>query len=504
MRTLLCCLLLAAAMPTAALDFRTTALNTSAGPVVDIVNAGDGTQRLYLVGQDGFIRVFAANTLRSEPFLDISGRIAVTGNEQGLLSAAFPPNYASKRYFYVLYTAPDRAVTVSRFRVAADNSRADPASEQVVLRVPHPETNHNGGRVVFGPDGYLYVSIGDGGGANDPFLTGQNRNSLLGKLLRIDTESGDATYRVPATNPFVGQAGVRPEIWAFGLRNPWRFSFDRATGDLWIADVGQSQREEVDFQPANGAGGQNYGWSVYEGTRCFRGGESCNTPGLTQPIAEYDHSQGCSITGGYVYRGSAYPGLVGTYLYADYCSGRIWSITRNGGAFVSTLIVDSAFGISTFGEDERGNLYIYDSNNTTLYLISDGAPVQAGVPIGAGFTGTWFDPAQSGHGLFVEVLPNDAMVVSWFTFRPEGGQAWFLGSGDIQGDRAVIEAVYPQGGRFIPNFDPNQVTRPNWGRLTITFSDCNNGRVDYESVQGFGTGSMRLTRLTNVAGVSCP
>ena len=504
MRTWLCCLLIAFTAPASALDLRLTSVLTNTQGVVDVVNAGDGTQRLYLVQQPGQVRVFAANTLRAEPFLDISSRIGATGDEQGLLSAAFPPNYTSKRYFYVLFTAPDRSVNVARYRVSADNVRADPASEQIVLRVPHPETNHNGGKLLFGPDGYLYVSIGDGGGANDPFLTGQNPNQLLGKVLRIDTESGDATYRVPASNPFVGREGYRPEIWALGLRNPWRMSFDRATGDLWIADVGQGQREEVNFQPANSAGGQNYGWSVYEGTRCFRGGDSCSTPGLTSPVAEYDHSLGCSITGGYVYRGSAYPALVGTYLYADYCSGRVFAITRSGDAFTATQQLDTPYGVSTFGEDERGNIYLFDSFNGTLYLVSDGAPLQSGVPIGAAFTGTWFDPAQSGHGLFIEVLPNNAMVASWFTFRPEGGQAWFFGSGDIVGDRAVIEAVYPQGGRFIPNFDPNQVTRPAWGRFTISFSDCNNGRVDYESVAGFGTGTMPLTRLTNVAGVSCP
>jgi len=504
MRILLCCLLFAVAAPAAALDFRTTPVLTNAGSIVDIVNAGDGTQRLYLVDQDGTIRIFAAGTLRAEPFLDISDRIATIGGEQGLLSAVFPPDYTSKRYFYALYTAIDRSIVVARYRVSADNARADGGSEQIVLRVPHPETTHNGGKLLFGPDGYLYVSIGDGGVANDPLPTSQDRNSLLGKILRLDTEAGDATYRVPPTNPFVGQQGTRPEIWALGLRNPWRMTFDRQTHDLWIADVGQGLREEVDFQPAGSTGGQNYGWSVYEGTRCFRGGDSCNTPGLTAPVGEYDHTLGCSITGGYVYRGSAYPGLVGTYLFGDYCSGRIFAITRNGGAFAARQIVDTAFGISTFGEDERGNLYLYDSNRTTLYLISDGAPVQTSVAIGAGFTGTWLDPAQSGQGLFIEVLPNNAMVVAWFTFTPEGGQAWFIGSGDIVGDRAVIEAVYPQGARFIPNFDPNAVTRPPWGRLTIAFSDCNNGRVDYESVAGFGTGSMRLTRLTNIAGVSCP
>jgi glucose/arabinose dehydrogenase len=503
MRTLLCCLLLAFVAPLGALDFRTTPVLTTLPGVVDIVNAGDGTQRIYLVVQEGVVRIYAAGTLRAEPFLDIRDRVGATGEEQGLLSIAFPPNYTSKRYFYAFYTAPDRSVIVARYRVSADNARADAASEQIVLRVPHPEINHNGGKLLFGRDGFLYVSIGDGGGANDPFSTGQDRNSLLAKVLRIDTESGDATYRVPASNPFVGQAGTRPEIWALGLRNPWRMSFDRTTGDLWIADVGQAQREEVNFQAAGSAGGQNYGWSIFEGTRC-RGGQPCGTPGLTAPVAEYDHSLGCSITGGHVYRGTAYPGLAGTYLYGDYCSGRIFGITRNGGTFTATQIADTAYGIAKFGEDEAGNLYLFDSFNSTLYLISDGPPVQTGVAIGAAFTGTWFDPAQSGHGLFIEVLPNNAMVASWFTFRPEGGQAWFIGSGNIVGDRAVIEAVYPQGGRFIPNFDPNQVTRPAWGRLTISFSDCNNGRVDYESVAGFGTGSMRLTRLTNVAGVSCP
>ena len=326
---------------------------------VGITHAGDGTGNLYLVEQAGRIRLVRNGTLLAAPFLDISPRV-LSGGERGLLGLAFPPGYATKRYFYVNYTSrPDGSTVIARYHVGADPDLADPASEDNVLTIPQPFANHNGGQLAFGPDGFLYVGVGDGGGSGDPFNNAQNPGSLLGKILRIDVESGAVPYAVPPTNPFVGIPGARAETWALGLRNPWRFSFDRQTGDLYIGDVGQSSSEEVDFQAAGSAGGQNYGWSLMEGSRCFSN-PACTPAGLALPVAEYDHRQGCSITGGFVYRGQAHPRIQGLYLYADFCSGRFWGLGRDGGSWQNTLLLAEPHAISSFGEDEAGNLYASD------------------------------------------------------------------------------------------------------------------------------------------------
>lgn len=481
------------------IDLRTTAVATVPG-VVDIVSAFDGSQRLYLVSQNGVIRVLENGVVSAEPFLDISASMGGIAEEQGLLSMVFPPDYPSDRYFYIYY-ANNGVSQIDSYDVSTDGRTALPASRRTVLTITQPFTNHNGGKLLFGPDGYLYLSTGDGGSANDPQNNAQNTNSLLGKILRIDTESGTLPYGIPPGNPFASGGG-RAEVWAIGLRNPWRMSFDPATSELYIADVGQNQREEVNIQPIDVAG-LNYGWKVFEGTNCVVAA-LCSSFAHTPPVAEYEHLNGnCSITGGFVYRGSKYPNLVGSYLYGDFCTGRIWAIKKTG-SVVSTpvLLSDTDLAISTFGVDERGDLYVFDAGLNRLMLISDGAPI-ANPEIGAGFTGSWYDTAQSGHGIFIEVLPNDLMLFAWFTFRPEGGQAWVIGAGPIQGDRAVIDAVLPEGGFFIPNFDPEDVTNVPWGRVTISFSDCNNGRIDYQTDGAFGTGSMRLQRLTMVAGTSC-
>ena len=339
---------------------------------VHVTHAGDGTGRLFVVEQGGRIRILAGGTVSLDPFLDISSRVACCG-ERGLLSAAFPPGFASKGYFYVNYTRiADGATVVARYRVFPGNDNAaDPASEEIVLTVPQPFANHNGGQLAFGPDGYLYIGMGDGGGGGDPLGAGQNPGTLLGKLLRIDTESGTVPYGVPADNPFVGAAGFRPEIWASGLRNPWRFSFDRQTGDLYIGDVGQGTLEEVDFQPAGSGGGENYGWNVMEGANCFSGG-GCDPAGLSLPVAQYDHSQGCSVTGGVVYRGAAFPALRGIYLFGDYCSGRIWGLRMQGPGWENAaLFAPSAppLNVSSFGEDEAGEVYVADYAGGVLLRI---------------------------------------------------------------------------------------------------------------------------------------
>lgn len=335
---------------------------------VHVGHAGDGSQRVFIVEQAGRILILDNGSVLPAPFLDISASV-LSGGERGLFSVAFPPGYASKGYFYVHYTRkPDGSNVVSRYRVTADPNIADNGSETEVLTVAQPFANHNGGQIAFGPDGYLYIGLGDGGGGGDPLNSGQSPGTLLGKLLRIDVESGDAPYGIPADNPFLGVPGYLGEIWALGLRNPWKFSFDRGTGDLYIADVGQGSREEVDFRPAGSGGGENYGWNVMEGSICFAG-QPCNPVGFILPVAEYDHGQGCSVTGGYVYRGPSFPARQGFYLYGDFCSGRVWALRRSGTSWENALLSDTAFSISAFGEDEGGELYLAEYGSGTLYRI---------------------------------------------------------------------------------------------------------------------------------------
>jgi len=337
---------------------------------VYLTHAGDGSGRLFVVERPGTVRLLAAGTLLPAPFLDLRDRVGSGGLEQGLLSLAFHPNYPANGRFFVYYTGLLGQTVVSRFQVSDDPNRADPASETVLLTVDQPAQNHNGGLIVFGPDGYLYVGLGDGGAANDRFGNGQNLGSLLGALLRLEVDVGQP-YGVPADNPFWGVAGARPEIWAYGLRNPWRFSFDRATGDLYVADVGQNQYEEVNIQPAGSAGGQNYGWPIMEGFHCFQSAD-CAAAGLTLPLAEYDHNQGCSITGGYVYCGVAYPSLTGAYFYGDYCSGRIWALSRQAsGNWENVEMLQTGLNISSFGQDERGELYVLHLNGGAVYQLVD-------------------------------------------------------------------------------------------------------------------------------------
>ncbi len=331
-----------------------------------IANAGDGSGRLFVLEQRGRIRVLAAGATGT--FLDISDRVSCC-IERGLLGLAFPPGYATKGRFYVHYTNLAGNVVIARYRVSADPNVADPASEEILLTIDHPYANHNGGQLAFGPrDGYLYIGVGDGGSEEDPHNYGQNPGVLLGKILRIDVEGGTMPYAVPPDNPFVSRPGYRPEIWALGLRNPWRFSFDRETGDLYIADVGQDRYEEVDFQPASSRGGENYGWRIMEGLHCFNP-DPCDPAGLVQPVAEYDHALGCSITGGYVYRGPDVA-LRGVYYYGDYCSGRMWGLRQENGAWQNTQLLKSPYPISTFGEDEAGNVYLADYAGGRIYQLT--------------------------------------------------------------------------------------------------------------------------------------
>lgn len=331
--------------------------------LLQIAYPADGSNRLFAVLKEGQIVAFenSPDVPAAQTFLDIRGRVNAQGSEEGLLGLAFDPDYRNNGYFYVNYTAsnPRRSV-ISRFSTDTQNpAAADPGSELVFLEVAQPFANHNGGQLAFGPDGYLYIGLGDGGGAGDPFGNGQDTSTLLGSILRIDVSSLDSTgtYGIPPDNPFAGDGTARGEIWAYGLRNPWRFSFDRLSGELWAGDVGQNSYEEIDIiKPAG-----NYGWNIMEGFHCFRG-SGCDTGGLELPIVEYDHSQGCSVTGGYVYRGSQLPSLYGAYIYGDYCSGKVWSLRRSDGQVTENfeLVKDPPPGleISAFGEDQAGELYI--------------------------------------------------------------------------------------------------------------------------------------------------
>ena len=309
---------------------------------VGLANAGD--DRVFVVEQRGLIRVVDGDAVRPRPFLDLRALVSDIGSgssERGLLGLAFHPEYRTNGLFFVNYTDRQGHTQVIRYRVSSDSNVADPASAQPVLTQQQPYPNHNGGHLAFGPDGYLYIGLGDGGSANDPQGNGQNPGTLLGKMLRIDASvaDGGAPYTVPADNPFRDRAGARPEIWAVGLRNPWRYSFDRATGDLYIADVGQNAWEEVNVQGSSSRGAENYGWNRMEGAHCRGGGDACNRAGLTLPVAEYGRAEGCSVTGGYVYRGTAQPLLSGAYFYGDYCSGRVWALTRgSAGQWVATQV----------------------------------------------------------------------------------------------------------------------------------------------------------------------
>jgi glucose/arabinose dehydrogenase len=348
-----------------------------------VTNAGDGSGRIFIVQESGQILIFINGSVLPTPFLDIFDLVG-HDPEHGLLGLAFHPDYASNGFFYVDYTDLDGTTVVARYQVsAADPNVADPDSAQIVLTQTQPIGDHNGGQLAFGPDGYLYISIGDGGCCGDPFQNGQNLETWLGKILRVDINGDDfpgdpeRNYAVPPDNPFVGGPGL-DEIWAYGLRNPWRCSFDRATGDFFVADVGQDTWEEVNFQPASSSGGENYGWSVLEGMHCFHDDPqgSCDdflNGGSILPILEYSHDLGCSVTGGYRYRGQSYPDLEGVYFYADFCTGRIWGAIQQGnGTWESQELLVAGFNISTFGEDETGELYVveYNQDQSVLYHIA--------------------------------------------------------------------------------------------------------------------------------------
>lgn len=337
-----------------------------------VTNAGDGTGDLYVVQQSGQIyRLDAGQSAPAVPWLDISGRISA-GGERGLLGLAFHPQFATNGRFYVDYTDVNGNSVISEFQQASDGT-VDPSHETAIVTQQQPFANHNGGMLAFGRDGYLYIGFGDGGSEGDPQGNGQKISTFLGKILRIDVDSG-SPYGIPPSNPFQtgNDQGAKPEIWDWGLRNPWRFSFDGKTGDLLIGDVGQNQTEEVDVEPA-GTGGRNYGWNIMEGDHCYNT-SGCDQSGLTLPVVTYSHDGGnCSVIGGYVYRGTRYPSLDGRYFYADNCSGNVWWFDADqaeaGPPVTAQLFGKVPFSVTSFGEDESGELFIVDGSGAVYSLV---------------------------------------------------------------------------------------------------------------------------------------
>ncbi|MBP6730612.1 MAG: PQQ-dependent sugar dehydrogenase [Chitinophagales bacterium] len=390
---------------------------------VDIKNCGD--DRLFIVEQAGYIYILNKNgTKQTTPFLNIQGRVNSAGNEQGLLSLAFSPNYKQDGFFYVNYIngAGAGSTRISRFSVLAnDSTQADPNSEVVLLTFTQPYTNHNGATLMFGKDGYLYDSQGDGGSGGDPQGYAQNKNTLLGKMLRLDVSNPDTTYTIPPNNPFVGQANSRGEIWAYGLRNPWRCSFDRVTGDMWMGDVGQDNYEEVDFQSAASAGGENYGWRCREGLHvcpnCITTG--CASTGFIDPVFEYGQVNGnCSMTGGYVYRGAQYAKLFGSYINSDFCSGRFWATHNNGN---NTFYTDSPLvyvngvqtfptnNVGSFGEDNNGELYMVGRANGRIYRLTETSDCKPAAFI------SFADTITGCQQVTIAALRGDTLSYQWYS-----------------------------------------------------------------------------------------
>ncbi len=409
-------------------------------PVYLTYPPGDSTRLFVVEQQTGRIRIIRNNSVLARPFLDIGSLISVS-SERGLLSMAFHPDFPDSAYFYVNYTNASGALTLARFTVSPDPDSADAGSELILLTVPEPEANHNGGTIAFGPnDGYLYLGLGDGGGGGDLHGTignGQDSTTLLGSILRIDVNSG-APYAIPPDNPFVGRSGA-DEIWAYGLRNPWRMSFDRANGDLYIADVGQNAWEEIDFQPASSAGGENYGWRLMEGLHCYNPPTDCDPGGLVYPITDYSHANGCAITGGYVYRGCRIPDLRGTYFYGDYCSGRIWSFRYDGATMTDStertaelapgngMSIDN---ISSFGEDIEGELYILDLADGEIYKIVPAEPVTSD----CGQLGCCDIPGDANDDAFVDI--GDPVFLINYIFK-SGPPSACNAEADVNTDCAV-------------------------------------------------------------------
>jgi glucose/arabinose dehydrogenase len=348
-------------------DYAWTAVVTGLTHPTDLIGTHDGTGRLLILEQPGKIRVVENGKLLPDPMLDITSKVGSEGNEQGLLGIAVHPHFGENGFIYLNYTNKQGNTVIVRYEAVQSGDYVDPASEKILLQVKQPFPNHNGGSMVFGLDGYLYLGLGDGGSGGDPQGNGQNLKTYLGKILRIDVDHGDP-YAIPADNPFADGKNGLPEIWAYGLRNPWRFSFDAATGDLYIGDVGQDTWEEIDFLPAGTKGGTNFGWNYREGKHPFKGTPPSGVT-LVDPVAEYQHPVGCSVTGGFVYRGKDLPELEGVYLYSDFCNGRVWTLMREASVWTSQEFSRAVPNVSSFGRDDAGELYVLDHENGVVLKL---------------------------------------------------------------------------------------------------------------------------------------
>jgi hypothetical protein len=438
---------------------------------VFLTHAGDGSDRIFVVEQPGRIRVFTRKkTAPAGLFLDITSQVNSGPNEAGLLSVAFHPSFASNSRLFVYYTTGNLRSRVSEFTVSADGNSANAASEQVLLEVDQPAGNHNGGQLAFGPDGYLYIGLGDGGGSGDRFGNAQDRTTLLGAILRVDIDAAPGGYAVPSDNPFVGNDhGWREEIWAWGLRNPWRFSFDRLTGELWTGDVGQNAWEEVDLiEP-----GQNYGWNRMEGFHCFRPTSECDRDGLALPVVEYGHGQGRSITGGYVYRGPQ-PLLRGLYLYGDFVSRRIWGLRYDGGEVVTNeQLVIAPSGISSFGEDEQGEVYVLGLDGT-IYLLQAPQPQE---PTAVG----QLSETRPRSFELNQNRPNPFNEQTTVSFSVPGAAHSILEVFDLRGQRVLMPLNQRlQAGRY---------------EMRLDFSGLGNGIYFYRLRSGADAKTLKLTLI---------
>ncbi len=442
-------------------------------PITSVTHAGDG--RLFLTLRPGRIVILENGAVKAQPFLDIHN-LTTTDGERGLLSVAFHPQYAQNGFLFINYTNLQGNTVIARYQVSASSpDRADPASARILLTIQQPYSNHNGGQLQFGPDGYLYIGMGDGGSAYDPECRAQDPSMLLGKMLRIDVDQNVTTrpyYGIPPSNPFRGPGDPPDEVWASGLRNPWRFSFDRQAGDLWIGDVGQDQHEEIDFQPVSSRGGENYGWKVMEGTFCSStdacpaSTPPCGSTAYTLPVLEYDHeSSRCAVVGGYVYRGSSIPQIQGTYVFGDLCSGEVFAAVRSGDGFTVRTVPGQISQLTTFGEDVNGELYAASLTGQLFRLTGGTAGVRQTVGL--------YNP--QGGQLNLKSANTASASVTVLRYGPRNSR-WIPLAGDWDGDGRTTEGLYdPATGTFrLKNSSPGggsdvilRVDSPSSGALPL-------------------------------------
>lgn len=492
--------LLLASMTTLAVDIQLTPYVSGLSQLTDLRHAGDGSGRMFAVRRTGLISLIRADgTVADEPFLDITAKVGRNAMERGLLSMAFEPNYSQTGRFYVFYTDRIGSTVVERYEVRAnDPDSANPNSGEILLTVGQPFDNHNGGRLVFGQDGYLYLGLGDGGSANDPQGNGQNDSTLLGKLLRMDVVNAESGYLIPPDNPNVGNAFPN-EIFAKGLRNPWRMAVDKVTGDLYIADVGQVTWEEVNFLPAGTGANANFGWFPGEGVT--------GTPGLTDPVFAYTHDGSrCSITGGEVYRGPDYPDLYGTYFFGDFCTSEVFSLTNDGGSWSAEVVANTDIGIVTFGTDERGNIFVGGQGGTVL-LLSDGPPVEPGPGFDGSSSGTFAADGLPDQGLSLHVAPqpNGKVLVAagLFTYDSEGNDMWLLGTAVVDIGATIVQMAMDRfSGPVFLDFMADRADREPVGSLTLHSAGCDSFWAEVK-MGDLGNAAYQYNRVTSVEGREC-